>query len=208
MWTFGRIVHKQSADESDCLRVSIRLENFVPRNRIDMWKPVFLIIWVHLQDLFFGRRSKYFDDFDDLVDSTVSWEDRHCKHQLCDDTSYAPQVDRAVVLGVAEDQLWSPVISRTDIGNVWLTFDQLLGAAKVTQFNQMVISIYQDVLRLNVAVTDTETVNVGYCAQQLVCVDLHKNVGDVLFLFHVVLHDLVERVRNMVHYDVEVNFII
>lgn len=44
--------------------------------------------------------------------------------------------------------------------------------------------------------------------QQLVSVELDEHRGNILFLFHVVLHDLVQRVRHVLHDNVQVDLVV
>lgn len=62
-------------------------------------------------------------------------------------------------------------------------------------------------MRFNVSMTYTHGVNVGHGPQQLVSVQLHKNIGHIQFLFHMIFHDLVQGLRHMLHDHVEVDFI-
>jgi hypothetical protein len=60
-----------------------------------------------------------------------------------------------------EDQFWGSVIPRTDVADVGLSCDQDLGRAKVTQFEDAGGRVQQEILRLDIPVTDSNRVNVS-----------------------------------------------
>lgn len=68
-----------------------------------------------------------FDDLDELVDAAFSREDWLAEHELCNDATYSPHVYLCCVLGIAEDKLRSPVVSRANVGNVGFIRYQLFG---------------------------------------------------------------------------------
>lgn len=68
--------------------------------------------------------------------------------------------DLGRVVDGAEDQLGRPVVTRADIRHVRLAGQKLLGAAKVAQLQDSRFGVEQQILWLNVAMTDAHLVNV------------------------------------------------
>lgn len=71
----------------------------------------------------------------------------------------------------------------------------------------MRIRINEDILRLDVSVTNTLGVNIRNRAKQLVAVKFNEQVRHHLLHFEIVLHHAVRCVLNVVHHNVEINFI-
>jgi hypothetical protein len=69
------------------------------------------------------------------------------------------------------------------------------------------LSVAQNILRLDVSVTDSFGVDVGDGSQQLVAVEFDNQVGHHLLHLQVVLHDAVGRILDVVHDHVEVDLI-
>jgi len=123
-------------------------------------KFVFLIIAIHTLYFFTCWSSQYLNNFHNLISSTFSWEYGHSKHQFSNNTSNRPYINRAIILSISKNQLWSPVISRTYIGYIGLPNNQLFGTSKITKFDCMCFSINQNILRLNISVTNTHCMDV------------------------------------------------
>lgn len=60
------------------------------------------------------------------------------------------------VVGGSEDELGSSVVARTNVRDVGLALYQVLGAAKVAQFEDARFRVEQQILRLYVPVADTQ----------------------------------------------------
>lgn len=71
----------------------------------------------------------------------------------------------------------------------------------------MRICINQNILRLNVSVTNAFGVDVGYRSEQLVRVDFDQEIGHHLLHFEVLLHNPVRGVGDVVHDHIQVHFI-
>lgn len=71
----------------------------------------------------------------------------------------------------------------------------------------MSLGVAENILRLDVSVTDSFGVDVGDGSQQLVAVEFDNQVGHHLLHLQVVLHDAVGRILDIVHNYVEVYFI-
>ena len=180
-------------------------EDLLPGQRLDLGEAVLRVFWVHRQDLLARRRPQNFDDFDELVDTAFSREDRLPQHKLCDHAAYRPDVNVGSVVGVSEDELRGAVVSRADVGNVGFAADELLGTAEVAELEDVRTSVNEDVLWLDVPVADALRVDVGDRAQQLVRVQLHQQVRHHLLHLQVLLHHSVGRVWDEVHDNVEVD---
>eukprot|EP00355_Strombidium_rassoulzadegani_P008311 CAMPEP_0168618554 /NCGR_PEP_ID=MMETSP0449_2-20121227/6133_1 /TAXON_ID=1082188 /ORGANISM="Strombidium rassoulzadegani, Strain ras09" /LENGTH=162 /DNA_ID=CAMNT_0008659435 /DNA_START=443 /DNA_END=932 /DNA_ORIENTATION=- len=115
--------------------------------------------------------------------------------------------DQTSSSSVAEDELGSPVVAGTDIGDVGFALDELLGAPEVAELDDIVVEVDEDVLGLDVAVADAHGVDVGDGSEELVGVELHEDLGHVLLLLHVVLHDLVEGLWDVLHHHVQVDLV-
>lgn len=62
------------------------------RVRLDLWELVLHVVRVHCLDLLPRWSAEHFDDLDQLVDSTLPWEERLPKHQLRHDAPSRPDV--------------------------------------------------------------------------------------------------------------------
>jgi len=82
----------------------------------------------------------------------------------------------------SEDQFRRSIAPRADVGNVRLPLDQLLGGAKVADLHQIGLWIHQDVLGLDVPMTNLHVVNIEISPDNLVSVQLHEQAGDILIL--------------------------
>lgn len=96
------------------------------------------------------------------------------------------------VIRRSKDQLWGPVVPRTDVRHVWLVLNKYLCAAKITQLQYASARVQQQVLWLDVAVADPLGVDIGQGTEQLVDVKLDLEDG------HCRLH-LIEVPRGAVH---------
>lgn len=69
-------------------------------------------------------------------------------------------------------------------------------------------SIAQDVLWLNISVTNSLGMNICNGSEQLVRVHLDNKIRNHLFNFEVLFHDSISSIRNVVHDDIEVHLIL
>lgn len=72
-----------------------------------------------------------------------------------------PLTNVGSVIRCAEDEFRGAVVSRTNVRHVGLSLDQDLGRTEITQFEHTCRWVQQQVLRLDVAVTDADRMNVG-----------------------------------------------
>ena len=71
----------------------------------------------------------------------------------------------------------------------------------------MCVRIHQQILRLDVSVADTESVDVADGAEELVGVELHQYHRHQLFLLLVKLNDSRHSLRNVLHDYIEVDLL-
>lgn len=67
--------------------------------------------------------------------------------------------------------------------------------------------VNQDVLWLNVTMTNAFGMNIGNRTQQLIGVKLDQKIRNHLLHFQILLHYTIGRIWNVVHDDVQINFI-
>lgn len=77
------------------------------------------------------------------------------------------------VVGCAENQLGRTVVPRTDVRDVGLVLNKDLGGPEIAEFQNTGVLIKEEILRLDVSVTDALGVNVGQGAEKLVDVKLN-----------------------------------
>lgn len=111
------------------------------------------------------------------------------------------------VIGGSKDELRCTVVSRADVGHIWLVLYEYLGAAEVAQLEDSGSRIEKKILGLNISMTDALRMNVCEGAEKLVDVELHFEYR------HDCLH-LVEVPRRPIHgfwdklkHEVEVDLI-
>ena len=71
----------------------------------------------------------------------------------------------------------------------------------------MAIHITENILRLDVSVTNTQGVNIGNRPHELVRVKFDNEVWHHLLHFKVILHHSVGCFRDIVHDDVQIHFV-
>lgn len=79
--------------------------------RLDLWEFVFHVVRIHGLDLFASGGAKNFDDLDELVNATVSWEKRLAEHKLGHDAARGPYVNVGGIIGRAEDEFGCAVVT-------------------------------------------------------------------------------------------------
>ena len=68
-------------------------------------------------------------------------------------------------------------------------------------------SVNENILRLDVSVTDALCMDVSDTTEQLVRVNLDKDVWDHLLHLQVLLHDSVDCIRNIVHDHIQIHLV-
>lgn len=118
-----------------------------------------------------------------------------------------PSINRGGIVTVSEYEFGRAVVPRTDVAHIRLALHELFGTTEVTQLQHVRVRVAQQVLRLDVSVTNSDCVNVSKRAQHLVCVELDDKRGHHLLHFEVALHNSVYSLWDVVHDDVEINFL-
>jgi hypothetical protein len=112
------------------------------------------------------------------------------------------------VVGRAKDELRCSVVARANVRNVGLVLDEYLCTAEIAQLQNTAVGIEEQVLRLNVSVTDALTVNVGERTEQLVDVQLDlENWHGRLHLIEVARRT-VDRLGNEFEHKIEVDLVL
>lgn len=71
----------------------------------------------------------------------------------------------------------------------------------------MRVGVYQNILRFNVSVADTNGMNVGNRSNELIRIEFDEKRRNHLLHFHVLLHDSVQCVGNKIHHHVQIYLI-
>lgn len=96
-----------------------------------------------------------------MVNTAFSRENWLTEHEFSNDTADGPYVNIGSVIGVTEDKLRSPIVSRTYVRDVWLSKNELLCTTEVTQLEHVGLHITKNVLRLDISVANAFGVNVS-----------------------------------------------
>lgn len=72
----------------------------------------------------------------------------------------------------------------------------------------MSAGVDQEVLRLNISVTDSDAVDVSQRAEDLVRVELDEDIRNFMLALAVVFNDLIEISRNVIHNNIQIHFVI
>ena len=92
------IVLEEVGYEVNGLTRSAVTEHLLPGQRSNLRESVFFVVRVHGLDLLLGGSSKDLNDFNQLVDTTFTRENRLSKHKLSDDTADRPHINRGGVV--------------------------------------------------------------------------------------------------------------
>jgi hypothetical protein len=111
------------------------------------------------------------------------------------------------VVGCTKDQLGRPVITRANVRNVGLIFDQNLGRTEIAKLENTTVGVQKQVLGLNITMADTLGVNVCQRPEQLVDVQLHFQHGHGRLELVEVTGCAVDGLWDILEDEVEVDFI-
>ena len=89
-----------------------------------------------------------------------------------------------------------------------LTWIEFLGWSKIAQLEKVGAGIYQQVLWLNISVTNTERMNICQRSEHLIRIQFNQNIRNSLFSLSVISHNLVEGFRNEIHNNIQKYFIL
>lgn len=187
---------------------------------------MFHVVGIHGADLFTSRSAKNLDDLHQLVNARFTREEGLSQHQLGHYATGRPHIwridqstacglsgeeesrtDLRCVVGRAKDQLGRSVVARADVRNVGLVFDQDLRRSEIAQFENAGVGVQQEILRLDVTVTDPLRMDVGKRSEQLVDVELDLQHGHCGLQFVEIARCAVHRLWNVFEDEVEVHFI-
>lgn len=129
------------------------------------------------------------------------------KEKFCDYASYTPDIDDAVVVLATEDQLWSSVISRADVRNVWFSLDKFLGRPEISKFQNMSCWVNKQILRLDISVANTQRMDISQGPEHLVGIHLYQKDGNALLHFDIVPHNSINGLWDVIHDYIEVYLI-
>ena len=97
----------------------------------------------------------------------------------------------------SEDQLWGPVVLRTDVQDIGLPSDQPLCSAKITGLEDRGDRVHQHVLGLDVWVTHTLSMEVAQVLEELVHIYLDIDDSNGQFGLGKVADHLVHCLRHI-----------
>ena len=72
----------------------------------------------------------------------------------------------------------------------------------------MILRVNQDILWLNITMTNTASMNVADASEHLISVHLYQKIRYWLLHLYIMSHNAIDCVRDVVHNDVQVNFIL
>mmetsp|Transcript_30501 Transcript_30501/g.79201 ORF Transcript_30501/g.79201 Transcript_30501/m.79201 type:complete len:203 (-) Transcript_30501:740-1348(-) len=155
----GRVLEELGHEINGVLRRA-RAEDFAPRVRLDLRELVLGVILVHRLDLVEGGRAEHLDNLDQLVDPRLAGEEGHAKEQLSEHAARRPHVNAARVVRRSENELRRAVVARANVRDVGLALDQDLRRAEIAKLEHVRLRMYEQVLRLDVAMADAKRVDV------------------------------------------------
>jgi hypothetical protein len=116
--------------------------------------------------------------------------------------------DVGSVVRRTEDQFRSTVVTRADVADIRFACDQDLCRAEVTELENARSRVQEEILRLNVSMTDSNRVDVGKRSEELIHVQLDLKHGHRLFELGIVPACAVHGLRNVFLDEIEVNFVL
>jgi len=203
----SRVVDKNLRNQINYQGVSIS-QDLAPILSLDLWEFKFVRFGVHLENLFRGWGSQNLNNFNKLIKSWLSREDRLTNQHFSYDTAHWPNINSKIIKCSAKDKFRSSIVSWTDVGDVWFIWIEFLGWSKITQLKKVGAGIYQQVLWLNISVTNTERMNISQRSEHLIRIQFNQNIRNSLFSFSVISHNLVEGFRNEIHNNIQKYFIL
>jgi hypothetical protein len=131
------------------------------RMGFDLGEFVLHIVWIHCFDLFSCRGPEDLDDFDQLIDATLTRKERLPEHELRHDTPGGPYIDVGHIVGGPKDELRGAVVTRANIADVGLAGHEDLCWPKVAKLEDAGCGIEKEVLGLDIAMTDSDGVYIS-----------------------------------------------
>ena len=159
-------------------------------------------------DLFLGRCAKHLDDLHELVNTRLTWEEGLSNEEFSDDAANGPDINSRGVVSRSKDELGCSVVPGADVGNIDFSSDKALSGSIVANLECVTLWIHEQVLGLDVPVAVTKRVDVGECTEGLVRVQFDQEDGDGLLHLVVVLEHAVDSLWDVVHHDIQIDFIL
>ena len=75
----------------------MRIAYLIKGMRLDLRELVLHVIWIHGADLLSRGRAQYLDDFHQLVNPRLAWEQWLAQHQLCHHAASRPYICTSIV---------------------------------------------------------------------------------------------------------------
>lgn len=76
------------------------------------------------------------------------------------------------IVGGTKDEFWRTIVSGANVRNIGLVLNENLGTAKVAELENAAVWVEQQVLWLNVTMTNALRVDIGKCTEQLINIEL------------------------------------
>ncbi|GIX61716.1 26S proteasome regulatory subunit [Babesia caballi] len=197
------VVPEEQHDELDRDRRRVPGEHPGEVGGPDVGERDVVVVGVHGVHLVQGGSAQHLNYLHQLVYRRVPREHGLAQKQLPDDTPDGPHVDRRGVLVRAQHELGRPVEPRTDIRHAPLPRHQLFGRAEVAQLELVRLEVHEQVVRLEVAVTDAPGMEVPQRPAKLEGIYLDERQRHLVVLFEVGPHDPMHRPRHELHDEVE-----
>lgn len=122
-------------------------------------------------------------------------------------SSIQPLTDVGGVIRCTKDELWRSVVPRTDIADVRFAGDQDLGGTKVAKLEHTRCGVQEQVLWLDISVTDADRVDVHKGAQELVHVELDLQHRHRLLELGIVATRTIHGLRDVFEHKIEIDFV-
>lgn len=119
----------------------------------------------------FVGRSQQLEDVKELLELAVAGEESLFSCKLCEDASDTPHINSRSIVGCAEEDFRSSVPEGDNLVGVCLDGDRVVSTqAEVRDFYEWMVFgiIYQEILRLQIAMHNTKFVHMGCAFEELV----------------------------------------
>ncbi len=123
-------VAQELGHQIDRLWRSTVAKHFCPRMRLNLRELEVCVVGVHCMNLFTSRRADHFDNFDQLINVGLAGKDRGTKQHFSEHAAEGPNINSWRVVGCSKYQFRGAIIAAADVGDIGLSFDELLGAEK------------------------------------------------------------------------------
>ena len=90
---------------------------------LNLWKFKFCVGGVHLSNLFHIWGTQDFYYLDQLIDGTLSWEQRIAYHHFGYYASDRPYINLVSIVNSAKDQLRRSIVSTAYVRYIWLSLN-------------------------------------------------------------------------------------